>query len=121
MKTLQAKDVEHALQNSRGARLDEDVPAKFRAGERVMTRNMHPVGHTRLPRYARARRGTIVSDYGVFVFPDSHAAGEGTNAQHLYSVRFSAQELWGPQASAADSVFLDLWDDYLLADGADGA
>jgi nitrile hydratase len=86
-----------------------------------MTRNMHPVGHTRLPRYARARRGTIVSDYGVFVFPDSHAAGEGTNAQHLYSVRFSAQELWGPQASAADSVFLDLWDDYLLADGADGA
>ena len=121
MKALQAKDVEHALQNSRGARLDEDVPAKFTVGERVLTRNIHPTGHTRLPRYARARRGTIVADYGVFIFPDSHAAGEGTKAQHLYSVRFAARELWGEQASAADSVYLDLWDDYLLAAGGDSA
>lgn len=113
MKALQAQDVEHALQHSRGARVDEDVPAKFKPGDRVLTRNIHPTGHTRLPRYARARQGTIASDYGVFIFPDSHAAGEGMKPQHLYSVRFSATELWGPQAFDADGVYLDLWDDYL--------
>jgi hypothetical protein len=113
MKPLRAKDVEHVLQHSRGARVDEDVPARFKSGQRVLTRNIHPSGHTRLPRYARARRGTIDRDHGVFIFPDTHAAGEGMKPQHLYSVRFSARELWGAQASEADVVYLDLWDDYL--------
>ena len=113
MKALAAKDVERVLQNSRGARVDEDVPAKFEMGDRVLTRNMNPIGHTRLPRYARARHGTIAADYGVFIFPDAHAAGDGMKPQHLYSVRFAARELWGPEASARDAVYLDLWDDYL--------
>jgi len=113
MNPLKAKDVEHALQHSRGARLDEDVAAKFKPGQRVLTRNIHPAGHTRLPRYARARHGTIACDYGVFIFPDTNAAGEGVKAQHLYSVRFSARELWGAQASPANAIYLDLWDDYL--------
>lgn len=113
MKALAAKDVEHVLQNSRGARVEADLPAKFAVGDRVLTRNMNPIGHTRLPRYARARHGTIATDYGVFIFPDTHAAGDGMKPQHLYSVRFSARELWGPDASARDAVYLDLWDDYL--------
>ena len=113
MNALKAEKVEDALRRSRGARVDEDVPAKFVVGERVLTRNIHPMGHTRLPRYARARHGTIVCDYGVFIFPDSHARGEGNKAQHLYSVYFSAQELWGDEASSRDGVYLDLWDDYL--------
>jgi len=113
MKALKAENVENVLQNSRGARVDEDVPAKFKAGDRVLTRNINPVGHTRLPRYARARHGTIARDHGVFVFPDSHALGEGKKPQHLYSVHFSAVELWGDQASSRDGVYLDLWDDYL--------
>lgn len=113
MKALRAKDVERALQNSRGARVDVDVSARFRVGDRVVTRNTNPVGHTRLPRYARARNGTIASDYGVFIFPDTHAAGAGQKPQHLYSVRFAARELWGPEAAEHDGVYLDLWDDYL--------
>ncbi len=113
MKALKAENVDHALRRSRGARVDEDVPAKFKAGERVLTRNIHPTGHTRLPRYARARRGTIASDHGVFIFPDSHALGEGAKPQHLYSVHFTARELWGPDMSEGDRIYLDLWDDYL--------
>ena len=107
------RNVEHVLQNSRGARVNEDVPAKFKTGDRVLTRNINPVGHTRLPRYARGRHGTIARDYGVFIFPDTHALGEGMQPQHLYSVHFSAVELWGDQASSRDGVYLDLWDDYL--------
>jgi nitrile hydratase subunit beta len=113
MKALKVEDVADTLRRSRGARVDEDVPAKFKVGERVLTRNIHPIGHTRLPRYARARRGTIASDHGVFIFPDSHAMGEGAKPQHLYSVHFTARELWGPETSERDGVCLDLWDDYL--------
>jgi nitrile hydratase subunit beta len=79
----------------------------------VTTRNINPVGHTRLQRYARGRRGVIDRDYGVFSFPNSSAAGEGPKPQHVYSVRFEALELWEPTASATDRIYVDLWDDYL--------
>ena len=39
--------------------------------------------------------------------------GRGKIPQHLYSVRFTAQELWGPAASQRDSIYVDLWDNHL--------
>ena len=86
---------------------------RFRVGDRVRAKNMHPIGHTRLPRYARGRTGSVARDHGVFVFPDTNAQLAGEKPQHVYSVRFAARELWGDQASPRDSVHLDLWDDYL--------
>ena len=82
-------------------------------GEKVRARNIHPIGHTRLPRYARGKVGTIVIDHGVHPLPDTSAHGLGDNRQHLYSVRFPSRELWGEQASERDFVYLDLWDSYL--------
>ena len=87
--------------------------AKFHVGEHVRARNINPTAHTRLPRYARGRLGTIERDHGVFVFNDSEAQGLGDKPQHLYSVRFAARELWGSGAPDGDSVHLDLWDDHL--------
>jgi nitrile hydratase subunit beta len=87
--------------------------ARFKPGDRVNTRNINPVGHTRLPRYARGKSGEIVRDHGVFVFPDSNAHFQGENPQHLYSVRFASRELWGEDASPRDSVYVDLWESYL--------
>ena len=92
---------------------DVDVKATFKRGQRVRARNMHPTGHTRLPRYARGKVGAVAEDRGVFVFPDTNAEFLGEKPQHLYSVRFTARELWGDRASPRDSVYLDLWDDYL--------
>ena len=89
------------------------VPTKFQAGERVRARNINPPTHTRLPRYARGKIGIVQRDYGVFVFPDANALFLGEKPQHLYSVRFSARELWGDQAKLNDSVYVDMWDDYL--------
>ena len=89
------------------------VAPRFRVGQRVRGRNINPVTHTRLPRYARGRLGTIMRDYGVSVFPDTNARGLGEKPQHLYSVRFAARELWGEQAKPKDTVFIDMWDDYL--------
>jgi len=110
---LTAAGVPRMLRNRRAARLDDPVPPKFEAGDRVVARNVNPVGHTRLPRYVRGRRGVIDRDHGVFIFPDTHAAGLGQKPQHVYSVRFAARELWGPAAPAHDAVYADLWDDYL--------
>jgi len=89
------------------------VAPRFQTGQRVRARNMHPVGHTRLPRYARGKLGTIDRDHGVFVFSDTRAHQLGDKPQHVYSVRFAARELWGEQAAPRDSVYIDLWDDYL--------
>src|SRR5579872_3632818 len=85
----------------------------FQAGDRVRARNLHPVGHTRLPRYVRGRVGVIERRHGAHVFPDVHAHGAGEDPRHLYTVRFAARELWGPDASQRDSVSLEMWEPYL--------
>jgi nitrile hydratase subunit beta len=89
------------------------VAARFQVGQPVRARNIHPVTHTRLPRYARGKAGKIERDHGIFVFADTSVYSAGEKPQHLYSVRFSARELWGDQAPAQDTVYLDLYDDYL--------
>ncbi len=73
----------------------------------------HPDGHTRLPRYARGRTGVIERLHGAHVFPDSNAHGRGEDPRPLYTVRFTAQELWGEAADPRDGVRLDLWEPYL--------
>ncbi len=98
-----------------GAVASRNVPVtpRFSMGRQVRTRNINPIGHTRLPRYARGKHGTVDRDHGVYVFPDTLAHGLGEKPQHVYSVRFTARELWGEQASLRDAVYIDLWDDYL--------
>jgi nitrile hydratase len=95
------------------ARVDADAAASFQVGDTIQARNINPTGHTRLPRYIRGKRGQIATDHGVFKFADSLAHGAGAQPQHLYSVRFTARELWGGEAPARDSLYIDLWDDYL--------
>jgi nitrile hydratase subunit beta len=86
---------------------------RFAAGQLVRAREIHPTGHTRLPRYVRGRLGTIERDHGAHVFPDSNARFQGENPQFLYTVRFAARELWGDAANPVDAVYLDLWEEYL--------
>jgi nitrile hydratase len=91
----------------------EGPPPRFAVGDRVVARNMHPRGHTRLPRYVRGRRGVIARLHGTHDFPDTLAAGRGPHPQAVYSVRFEAMELWGESAEPNACVYLDLWDSYL--------
>jgi nitrile hydratase len=113
VRVLRARDVETALRTSRASRVDEDVAPRFKVGDHVVTRNINPLGHTRLPRYARGKRGEVTMDHGVWVFPDTAGNGLGKKPQHCYSVRFTARELWGAEPPARDAVHIDLWDDHL--------
>lgn len=89
---------------------------RFAIGDRVMTRNLNPHGHTRLPRYTRNKHGVIAAHHGAHVFPDTNAHGLGENPQHLYTVRISARELWGDAAEPNQCVLIDLWESYLAPD-----
>lgn len=107
-----AADVPAALTAPYSYVREVGAPA-FEVGDRVRARVISPTGHTRLPRYVRGRVGVIDRRHGAHVFPDSHAHGLGEDPHHLYSVRFDARELWGPDAPPRDSVRLDLWEPYL--------
>jgi len=110
---LASRDVPTAL-SRRGSYLrDAPAPAVFAVGDKVRARNLHPAGHTRLPRYARGRLGVIERVHGAHVFPDTHAHTGLDDPHWLYLVRFTSRELWGPDAGEHDSVSLDLWEPYL--------
>jgi nitrile hydratase beta subunit len=103
--------------SSAGAREREKVrKARFSPGQRVVAKNINPAGHTRLPRYARGKRGIVRHDWGLFALPDSRAHGMGRNTQHCYGVEFEARELWGRDHPARERIYLDLWEDYLESD-----
>ncbi|TXR50915.1 nitrile hydratase subunit beta [Phyllobacterium endophyticum] len=87
--------------------------ARFKVGDRIRARNFNPETHTRLPRYARGKFGVIEAVRGGFVFPDTNAHGGGENPQYVYTVVFSAPELWGDGADAILTVSIDAWESYL--------
>lgn len=89
------------------------TPPRFTIGQRVRARNTQPDGHTRLPRYARGKLGAVQRHHGGHVLPDASAHGKGDAPQHLYTVTFTARELWGESANPRDRIHLDLWESYL--------
>jgi nitrile hydratase len=89
------------------------APAAFAIGDRVRTRVMNPVRHTRLPRYARGKTGRIEALHGAHVFPDTSAHREGEQPQWLYTVVFDGRELWGVDAEAANTISIDAGESYL--------
>lgn len=88
-------------------------PARFKAGDRVRARNMHPKTHTRLPRYARGHVGEVVRISGHYVFPDSNAINAGEDPHWLYTVRFDGRELWGDDSDPTVRVCIEAWEPYL--------
>lgn len=93
--------------------LEVEIAARFQVGERVRGRNMQPTTHTRMPRYTRGKTGVVERDRGVFGLPDNEVYSLDPKPQHVYLIRFTARELWGEIASAHDSLYIDMWDDYL--------
>jgi nitrile hydratase beta subunit len=109
---LAAADVDNALQRGSYFR-KEQAPARFKPGDKVRTKNINPVSHTRLPRYARDRVGIVEAIRGCHVYPDSVVLGKGDDPQWLYTVVFDGKELWGPDATAGLKVSIEAFEPYL--------
>jgi nitrile hydratase beta subunit len=105
--------LEESLRAHPGFDREATSPPRFTVGDRVVTRHWQPVGHTRLPRYARGKRGTIHRVHGAYVFPDTNAHGAGEQPQWVYSVGFDGRELWDDSAEPRECLYLDLWESYL--------
>jgi len=90
-----------------------ELPPRFRVGDRVRGRNINPTMHTRMPRYTRGKMGVVERDRSVFNLPESEDVSAEPKLQHVYLIRFTARELWGEEASAHDSLYIDMWENYL--------
>src|SRR5262249_51003635 len=88
--------------------------ARFAVGDAVSVRDIHPAGHTRVPRYVRGKRGVVLHVAPAFVFPDLAGHGHRARREHTYHVEFRARELW-PDGGGGDSAVVDLWESYLEA------
>jgi nitrile hydratase beta subunit len=102
--------------NDRGV-LPDDLTSRttprFAIGDTVRVRERHPPGHTRAPRYAQGKRGTIVRVDEAAEFDDIEAHGGGSVTDPLYSVRFTSGELWGEAGTDGDFVHIDMFERYL--------
>lgn len=112
-RVLAAADVAAALAQGSPTARAAAGPARFAVGQRVRTRAHAVQHHTRLPGYARGKTGVIERHHGCHVFADTHAQGLGEQPEHLYTVVFSGQELWGAGAAPGLQVSVDAWQSYL--------
>jgi nitrile hydratase len=89
----------------------EDV--RFKPGDAVVVRDGHFRGHTRMPRYVRGKRGTVLHR-AAHDFPFAGSAGHGIEAkmEPTYHVCFQSRDLWS-DAAENSSVVVDLWESYL--------
>jgi nitrile hydratase len=92
---------------------EAQAPAKFKPGDRVRAKNIHPATHTRLPRYVRGHVGVVERNLGCNVFPDKAAMEAGEDPQWLYTVVFDSAELWGPDADPTVRISVDAFEPYL--------
>lgn len=116
-RVLTADRVPTALRRGGPTEREVDQPPRFAPGDRVRTVNHHRPTHTRLPRYAAGRVGTVESVNGAHVFPDTNAHGEGEQPHWLYTVTFDGRELWGDGADTGLVVSIDAWEPYLEPEG----
>jgi len=112
-RTLTVERVRTTLGRGGPTEREPKAPARFKVGDRVRAKDIHPPTHTRLPQYVRTHIGTVELVHGCHVFPDTNSLGEGENPQWLYTVRFDGRELWGANGDPTLSVSVDAFEPYL--------
>lgn len=117
MNRLTVEMVPEVLATGDPARVDEPIAPKFKVGDVVRVINLNKIEHNRMPAYVRGKTGTITFDHGVFVFPDTSAHRKGPKPQHVYTMVFDSAELWGEVGRKGDRMYVDVWDDYIVAAG----
>jgi nitrile hydratase subunit beta len=99
--------------SGRNPRCETPPAPRFEPGDRVRARNLNRPGHTRLPGYARSRRGVVEDVYGPALLPDTNVGPSSRDWQPVYLVRFESRELWGEQGRDGETVSMSLFESYL--------
>ena len=95
-------------------REEAQVVPVFKVADEVRVRNIHPPGHTRVTSYTRGKAGIVERVHAQpWVLPDTRAHYNGENLQPVYTVKFAAQTLWGPQAESNQHLYIDLSEDHI--------
>ena len=111
-RTMTVDKVEAAFNRGKYGR-PASAPARFKPGDRVRAKNIHPRTHTRLPRYARGKVGVIDAVRGCNVFPDTVAIGQGgESAMALYGA-VRRPRIVGENSDPTLTVSIDAWEPYL--------
>lgn len=109
-----AENVRGILRSGGPTELPPDSSPQFQVSDNVQVRKFNPETHTRAPRYIRGCQGVVAAHHGAHIFPDRHAADGVKQPVHLYSVKFEAVELWGPDDGDLQSVvYVDVFESYL--------
>ncbi|MDX1892174.1 nitrile hydratase subunit beta [Mycolicibacterium sp. 050158] len=90
-----------------------DAPPAFEVGDAVVVRNLNEATHNRLPGYLKKTPGVIARQYGAFHDPAASAHQQIDRPHQMYMVRFTATDLWGPDAAEQFDLYADLFEDYL--------
>ena len=86
---------------------------RFKQGDAVEVRDLHPTGHIRLPGYLRGKPGVIERYNGYYDIHDhEHSSDPTPPPEPLYSVRFDMKDVWGEQAEPG-RIIADLTESYL--------
>ena len=86
---------------------------RFAMGDRVRVRDARATPYTRQPGYVTGKPGAVVAHLGATVLPDAVTVGRRTLPEHLYTVAFQADDLWGDAAEPDTEVRVDLYESYL--------
>lgn len=114
--------VNTAVRHGAPARRASDKQPAFAVGDRVTVIHDSPKGHTRKARYIRGKTGVIEMSHGTFIYPDSAGNGLGDDPRHVYTVKFTNSELWGPEAAEPNAaVYFDVWETYIVPERSKGA
>ena len=107
--------MDEAVHGGAPPRRESDKVAAFKVGDLVTVITSSPLGHTRRARYVRGKTGRITNLRGTFIYPDSADNGHGDAPEHLYTMVFTAAELWGDEAAEPNQlVYYDVWEPYIV-------
>ena len=86
---------------------------RFAPGDRVRVRNGPERAFTRKPGYVRGKPGVISARQRAALFADDRGEARRARPEHLYTVAFDAQDLWGEDAEPRTEVRVDLFESHL--------
>ena len=112
LRPLDTKNIHKAFMRANFERPTNRKP-RFSVGSKVKTLTIESSGHTRLPQYAQDKIGIVEAIRGCHVYPDAVVSEGSESPQWLYTVVFSASELWGERADRRSTVSIDAFEPYL--------